>query len=257
MKNRFITVAITLIVSILILSSCNLPKRQPAAIPTLIPPIADSLQNTPTSPPLCGNPYSPSLVGDLWEYSGTNSLIGDYTRTDSISSSTDTTFTQTTTISTITYTVPYDCSTSGIRSVNPVQQYAGALLNSPNSPVIVNLTSNTGTSLPATINPGDTWQQSVDFEASSPQLNVNGRFVFDYTAVGSENVTVTAGTYNSLRVNTTIRIEVTGLHILAGTYMTTLWLAPEVGLVKSDGTSHVNGFDFSDSMQLTSFSPAP
>lgn len=85
---------------------------------------------------------------------------------------------------------------------------------------------------------------------------MNGRFVFDYTAVGFENVTVIAGVYNALRVNATIRIEVTGLHILAGTYTTTLWLVSEIGLVKSEGTSHVTGFDFSDSMQLTRFTPA-
>jgi hypothetical protein len=67
----------------------------------------------------------------------------------------------------VTYSVPYDCSAGGITSVNPVHEYAGALLDSPNTPVSVNLTSNTGTSLPATINPGDTWQQTVGFEATS------------------------------------------------------------------------------------------
>jgi len=140
---------------------------------------------------------------------------------------------------------------------DPVQQYAGALLSSPDSPMSVKLSSNSGVSLPAKIIPGDTWQQTVDFDATSQQLNVSGRFVFDYTAVAYENVTVPAGTYNALRVDGTIRIEVTGLHILAGSYTTSIWFAPEVGMVKSEGTSHVTGVDFSDSMQLTRFTPAP
>jgi hypothetical protein len=123
--------------------------------------------------------------------------------------------------------------------------------------VNVKLTSSSGISLPATITPGDTWQQTADFEASSQELNLNGRFVFDYTAVGYENVTVPLGTYNALRVDATIRIEVSGFRILAGTYTTTTWMVPKIGIVKSEGASHVPGVDFTDSMQLTSFAPSP
>lgn len=226
MKKQFLSVVVLFIVSTLVLSACNLPNRQIAATKTPLLSGAAAPQNTSTPPPLCVNPYFPNRVGVRWEYSGTNSLVGDYTRTDVISSSADVTFTQETTIDNVTYSVPYDCSTTGIMSINPVQQYAGALLNSPNTPVNVKLTSNTGTSLPSSINPGNTWQQTVGFEATSQQLNVNGRFVFDYAAVGFEDVTVKAGAYNALRVNATIRIEVTGLHILAGTYTTIMWLVP-------------------------------
>ena len=214
-------------------------------------------KSTPTPTSLCGNTYFPNKVGDKWEYSGTNSFIGNYTRTDSITSSSDVTFTQDTTLAGVMYSVPYDCSSTGITSTNPVQQYAGALLNSPNTPVNINLTSNTGTSLPSKINPGDSWQQTADFEATSPQLNVNGRFVFEYTAVGIEDVTVSAGNYHALRVDCTIRIEVTGLHILAGTFTTTTWLAPGIGVIKTEGTSHITGVDFTDNMQLTSFTLTP
>jgi hypothetical protein len=121
----------------------------------------------------------------------------------------------------------------------------------------VKLTSVSGITLPAKIAPGDTWQQTADFEATSQQLNVNGRFVLDYTAVGYENVTVPAGTFNTIRVDATIHIQVSAFHIEAGTYAITTWLAPDVGLVKSEGTSHVSQVDFSDGMQLTSFTPAP
>jgi hypothetical protein len=123
--------------------------------------------------------------------------------------------------------------------------------------VNVKLTSNSGLTLPANIAPGDTWQQTADFEATSQNLNINGRFVFDYTATGYENITVPFGTFDALRVETTIRVEVSAFHVVAGTYTTTSWLVPGVGMIKSEGTSHVSGIDFSDAMQLTSFTPAP
>ncbi len=87
--------------------------------------------------------------------------------------------------------------------------------------------------MPAEITPGDTWQQTADWDATSPEINMSGRFVFDYTAVGYENVTVPFGSFNALRVNATIRIEVTGFRILAGTYTTTTWMVPDVGIIKS------------------------
>ena len=48
------------------------------------------------------------------------------------------------------------------------------------------------------------------------------------------------GTFNALRVDATIRIEVSAFQIEAGTYTTSTWLAPDVGMVKSEGTSHVS-----------------
>jgi hypothetical protein len=34
-------------------------------------------------------------------------------------------------------------------------------------------------------------------------------------------------------------------------------MAPDIGIIKSEGSSHVQNLDFSDSMQLTSFATAP
>jgi hypothetical protein len=165
-------------------------------------------------------------------------------------------FTVDTSLANIPYSVTSSCSSAGLTASDPVTQYAGALLSAPNAPVTVKLTSNSGITLPANIKPGDTWQQSADFEASSPDLNINGRFVFDYTAVGYEPVTVPFGSFDALRVDATIRVEVSAFHVLAGTYTTSTWLAQDVGIIKSQGTSHVTGVDFTDGMQLTSFRPA-
>jgi len=254
-KSSFIVT--TLILSMLVLSACNLPDRQIAQsqTPTSTSVVLPKASPTPVS--LCDNQYFPSKLGDTWEYSGSNTALGAYNRTDTVTRSSAEVFSVSTTLSNITYGVNYGCSSAGLTANDPIQQYAGALLSGPNAPVNVKLTSTSGISLPAKISPGDTWQQTADFEASSPDLNVNGRFVFDYTAVGYENVTIPFGSFNALRVDATIRVEVSAFRLLAGTYTSTTWMVPEIGTVKSEGTSHVPNLDFSDSMQLTKFATSP
>jgi hypothetical protein len=253
-KTAFVVV---IILSLLVLSSCNLPRRQSSQsqIPTSTSLILPEASPTPVY--LCDNQFFPSKLGDTWEFSGSNTAIGAYSRTDSITTSSAEVFSVSTTLSNITYAVNYGCSPAGLSAANPIQQYGGALLSGPNAPVNVKLTSTSGISLPAKIAPGDTWQQTADFEASSKQLNMNGRFVFDYAAVGYENVTVPYGTFNALRVDATIRVEVSPLRVLAGTYSMTTWMVPDIGVVKSEGTSHIPGVDFTDAIQLTNFAKTP
>lgn len=255
MRNRLLSKFTLLFLIVMPLWGCNLPVRQ--TLPTPTQPADQTLISSPTPTPLCENLYFPNTSGDQWEYAGSNSLIGAYNRTDTITSSTTQSFVEQTTIANDTYPVTYDCSAAGLTSTDPIQQYAGALLNTPEVAASVKLTSNSGVSLPANIAPGGTWQQKADWQATSQQVNTNGRFVFEYAAAGYEDVTLPSGTFRALRVTGTIRIEVTGLHILAGTYTTTTWWVPKVGLVKSEGTSHVPGIEFTDNMELTSFTPAP
>ncbi len=250
-RTRIIITVLMLI--LIVLPACNLPSRQasqtqPATVQSLVTTVP-----TPTPTSLCDNQFFPASIGNTWQYAGNNSAIGAYERTDSISNLGSESFTVQSTEAGTTFTSNYTCSSEGLSSANPVEQYAGALLSSSNAPVTVTLTSNEGLTIPANIAPGDTWQQSAGFEAKSTELNLNGTFVFDYSAIGYEQITVPFGSFNAMRVDTTVRIEVTALKITAGTYTISTWLAPQVGIIKSEGASHVTGVDFTDSMQLTSF----
>jgi hypothetical protein len=257
MSKKSLFMITALILPVLILSACNLPERQVSQVQTPNSTAVVIPKPSPTPVSMCDNQYFPSTLGNTWEYSGSNTALGDYSRTDTVTSSNAEAFSVGTTSSGVTYGVDYGCSKAGLTASNPVQQYAGALVSGPNAPVSIKLSSLTGITLPAKLAPGNTWQQTADFEATSPQLNMNGKIVIDYTAVGYENVTVPYGTFNTMRVDAIIRILVTPLKIEAGTYNVSTWLAPEVGIIKSEGTSHVSGIDFSDSMQLTRFTPAP
>jgi hypothetical protein len=257
MNHKFLSVVLFAILLSLSFTACNLPEKQATQTQTSTSTSSILAESTPTPTSLCTNPFFPSQFGDTWEYSGSNTAIGAYTRTESITDSNPGSFTVATALANVPYSVSYACSPSGLTVNDPIQQYVGAILSSPNAPVQVQLISSSGISLPAKISPGDSWQQMAEGNASSPDFNLNGRFVINYSAVGYEDVTVPSGTYHALRVDTTIRIEVSGFHILAGTYQITSWLVADVGLVKSEGASHVPGVDFTDHLELIKFTPVP
>jgi hypothetical protein len=255
MKRNSTFIAIAILLSTMLLSACNLPSRESVQLFSRTP-TAVSITPIDTPTPitsLCVNLYQPNTVGDRWEYSGNTSATGAYSRTDTVTASSDHLFTVESNVSNVTYTVDYACNEAGLFAMNPIQQYLGVLLTGPDAPLNVTLTANSGISLPVKINPGDSWQQIADWDALVKDFSLKGRFVFDYTAVGYESITVPFGTVTALRVNGIIRIEVSGFRILAGTYETTFWMAPEVGIVKSEGTSHVPGVDFRDNLELNSF----
>ncbi len=249
----------------LLLASCNMPAKnnsQPTATPTstavaFAPINSPAPTSTPTEvPSLCANPYQPSKVGSTWVYNGSDTNTQSYNRTDAITNAGPDAFTIASTLSTVSYNVDYTCTAEGLVANNPVQQYLGALLASPNSPVKVDLLSTTGVSLPKQIKPGDTWEQTAEVNTTLNGTQTNGLVIFDYTAVGFENVTVLAGTYNALRVDATIRIEVTPFRILAGTITTSSWYATDVGVVQTQSTSNVPGVNYTDHTGLLSYTPA-
>lgn len=257
MFKNYTFIVTALLLSVLVLSSCNLPSREVLNVQTPEAQV-NTIVNTPTPvPTLCTNLYFPNNPSDTWEYTGNTSATGSYTRTDTISNSGDTAFSVESSVSGVSYPVEYTCTEAGLVAVNPIQQYLGAILASLNGQIELNLVSNSGISLPSQVSPGDSWQQIVEWEGSAQGLSTNGRLVFDYSAAGYETVTIPSGTYEALRVNTSIRIEISNFRIQYGTYDITSWMAPNVGMIKSQGTSNVPNVSFSDSLELNRFTPAP
>jgi hypothetical protein len=271
MTRKYILIAATLLICVLLLTYCNLPARQSSREVTAtlttrpeetgsVPALSNTETAAPTPtrmPTICDNPYQPARMGDTWVYQGSNTARQSYTRTDEVVRSATDAFTVESTLESITYSVDYSCTEAGLVANNPIQQYLGALLATPSSNLEVTLISASGVSLPARIDPGDQWQQVAEADAKINGTPTNGRISFDYNAIGVEEVIVPAGTYEAMRVDTEIRIEVTLFRIPAGSYSLTMWLAPDVGIIKTEGTSHVTGIEFSDALELVEFTPAP
>ena len=257
MNNKPLSVVMCILISTLFLSACNLPSKPTAQAQPHTSPAANTLALTAIPARLCNNSFFPNREGASWEYAGSNTVLGAYTRTDTITASTADAFTLETRSTGGTYAVNFACTSAGLAAADPIQQYAGAILSNPDMPVHVKLVGLEGVSLPAKISPGDAWQQSADWEASSPDLNLKGRFIFEYTALDYENITVPYGTFDALRIDVTIRIQLSSLHIPAGSYTISQWMAPGVGTIKSQGASHVPRVEFSDTMELTHFVSPP
>jgi len=259
MRYKKALLALVFIISAMLLSACRASVAQPSQPSTSqAPNTGATIGATPTSTSsICANPYFPNNTGVTSEYDGNNSIVGAYMRTDTITDSRSDGFTQETTQNDATYSVEYTCTDAGLINMDPIQQYITAIIGSANGTVSVQLLSNSGISLPTNFNLGDIWQQTVDWQATAPNLTTRGRLVFEFEAMGNENITVPYGTFDAMRIDATIKIEVGGIGFPVGTYSISSWLVPAVGLVKSEGSSHLPRVEFTDSMELTSFVSPP
>ncbi len=106
-------------------------------------------------------------------------------------------------------------------------------------------TSSSGVTLPATIKPGDTWEQAITLEGTEDiggnQIPAKNEFTNSCKAVGVESVTVPAGTFDAMRVDcqTNMNITITMANTPVTTalkFTTTSWYAENVGAVKTAKT---------------------
>jgi len=266
--------ALTIIIPSLFLSACkpSIPQPTNAATATVTPtnsPILPTLSvSTPTSPPpatatsteapdLCDNTYFNSNGDTAWTYSGNNSKLGDYSRTDTIIDSRDDGFTMGTTLPDVSYSVEFACTEAGLIDMDPLKGSFTALLSGPSGSVNVTTTGISGITFPRDIQPGDAWQHVVDWEATFSGGSSQGQFVYQYLARGLEVVNVPWGTFDAMHLDIQIEIGAGFNPSLSGTYEENLWLVKDIGIIKSEGTSHIPGVEFTDTYELTSFSSPP
>jgi hypothetical protein len=265
---------IAFIISSLLLSACKPSTPQPAlaATATITPTISVKLPtlsvSTPTLPPpptetatadpeLCDNTYFNSNDETTWTYSGNNSKLGDYTRTDTIVDSRDDGFTLGTSLPDVSYSVEFACAEAGLIDMDPLKGNFTALFSGPSGAVNGTTTGISGLTFPRDIQPGDTWQHVVDWEATYTGGASQGQFIYQYLARGLEVVTVPWGTFDAMHLDVQIEIDAGAFQSLSGTYEENLWLVKDIGIVKSEGTSHIPGVEFSDTLELTDFSSPP
>jgi hypothetical protein len=87
-------------------------------------------------------------------------------------------------------------------------------------------TASTGVSMPAAIEVGDRWSQSVSIASSEGAISL----VAEFEAVAAETVEVPAGRFEALRIDRHSTIQFSGQQI---TEDASLWYAEDVGMVKT------------------------
>ena len=271
---------IRLIISVLLISlflvACSAPA--PSASPTP-PQVTEAVQATATGPAvqatatlegttpvaqesLCTNTYYPIREGATWNYKSTGGPAGEYIFTDTITSVRENGFTLSTQIGGLTRAQEWTCTAEGLAAL----QFGGApaaMLNSQNIQMNFDVANASGVTFPSQVNPGDQWQQSADIAGNVSLMNedaeATGNVQMNFSAIGNESVTVPAGTFEALRVEVDVTLNINATYegitlpvAFSGDY--TYWFAPGVGWVKSSGTGSALGTSFNDNIELQSYS---
>ncbi len=124
-------------------------------------------------------------------------------------------------------------------------------------------TSNaSGVILPPNVQQGTQWPFGIDISGKLSQgslsANLDGKITSSMQAVGSESVTVPAGTFNAVKVQGTGNVQINatyqGIPLPFGsTVNMTFWFAPGVGWIKSTVSGELVGTSFSDTTELQSY----
>lgn len=277
MEKRKIKSILSLLLITLLVAACATPANDPAAGPqtTQTEPTQAVVTEPATEPPvtseggmpvrgegLCSNAYYPVRQGATWNYKSTGGPAGEYNFTDTLSSVREEGFTLSTQIGGVTRTQEWSCTSEGLVAL----QFGGApaaMLNAQNMQLNLEVGNVSGVTFPDAINAGDQWQHNLDLQGDMTVLGeqgtATGNAQTNFTAIGEENVTVPAGTFNAMKiqVDTTLNMNVSyqGLSIpVAFTGSYTYWFVQGVGWVKASGTGEIEGTSLSETTELQSYS---
>jgi hypothetical protein len=264
-KKRYTLISALLVT--LILAACSTPSVSPTnPQPTVTEPSTEPTAALEASPPaagqgLCTNLYYPVRPNATWTYKSTGGPAGEYRFTDTITSVREDGFTLSTQIGDLNRTQEWTCTTEGLAALQ-LGGAPAAMLNSQGIHLNLDVEDGTGVAFPARINPGDQWQQTLhvtgNVTAMNEEAEATGDVQMNFVAVGEESVTVPAGTFQALKVDVDVTLDLdatySGISLpvsFSGDY--TYWFAPGVGWVKASGTGAVLGSSFTDTTELQSY----
>ncbi len=242
--------------------ACNLGKG-PAPIGTL-PPEDSTSANTATEAPVdnsaavgaCTNPYLPIKAGATWNYKITGLTFDTFTR--SILSVDAAGFTDQDVFGTgVTRQSKWNCENGNLIALN-LGDGTSSSINTEGMTVNFQTTEFSGVTIPATINAGDTWAQSLTLEGtqdiSGTLIPAKNQTTSNCTAIGIESVTVEAGTFDAMRFDCQTSINITvnmgGSDISTALNLNSSnWHAENIGLLKTVSTGE--GLD--STLELVSY----
>ena len=264
---------ISVLLITIFLAACSSPSISPTN-----PQATETTQTTVTEPAteviatlegsapaieqgFCTNVYYPVREGATWTYKSTGGPAGEYSFTDTITSVREDGFTLSTQIGNLTRTQEWICTTEGLAALQ-LGGAPAAMLNSQNIQLNLDINNATGVTFPSQFSVGNQWQQTLDVTgnviAMNEEAEATGNVQMTFNAVGNERVTVPAGTFDALKVDVDVTLNIDATYqgitlpvTFSGDY--TYWFAPNVGWVKASGTGNVLGNSFTDTTELQSY----
>lgn len=211
---------------------------------------------------LCANAYYPVREGATWTYSSTGGPAGGGGFTDTITSVREHGFVLTSKYGDLTRTQEWSCTPEGLVAL----QLGGASLaifDPDTMQVNLDVSHVGGMTFPADLQPGDTWQHTLDFSGRitmrGHDTDAQGNAQSSFTAVGYEKVIVPAGTFDALKIHVDTTFHLTsnfnGVD-LPFTFTTPYdyWFVQSVGWVKASGNGTVDDDLFTETIELQSYS---
>ncbi|MEX2143921.1 MAG: hypothetical protein WD740_04945 [Anaerolineales bacterium] len=220
---------------------------------------------TPTEPAgFCANAYFPVVVGATWTYGGT-AMGDDIAWTSTITAVNETRFTLTNQFDDQTATHQWECTADGLSAL----QYGSGpevTLSAAGVSGTFETMDTVGVTMPKDIASGDTWEQSFNITGEMEITDgitalSTGTATQTYLAMGVENVSVPAGSFEAMKIETTISFELQlsmgsgGLSLpMNFTALTTNWWVADLGWVKSDSSAAFEGEAILAKTELENFS---
>lgn len=212
----------------------------------------------------CGNPYYPVAEEISHTYKSSSGTI-----TSTITSVNDAGFTVTHNIGGSAQMHEWECLPEGLVDLsNPIGDELKVM---GEGITITGKGSATGVTIPALISAGDTWSQTYKgtLEVKEYDGGLDFTVTINYSAAGEEEITVSAGTFKALKVDSTIESDFTlktqGMSMPLYSYSATgtTWFVENIGPVKSttqgiiEGIGQMSGLlseEFSDTTELIEYS---
>lgn len=186
---------------------------------------------------LCDNSLYPVKQNATWTYSSTGNPNGNFNYTETITQVTSAGFTITSQINDSTHTQVWSCETGGLKAL---QLGAVNYLSSQSAVLEV-----TGVNLPKELISGMQWLYSLKLE--------QGIYTIIMQETGSESITTSAGTFNPTKFQATYQFESSDTS-LNFSNASTVWYAPNIGLIKSIDDVQKNDGAFTVTTELQSYS---
>jgi hypothetical protein len=228
------------------------------------PPVDPGVVIIPTAQPgdPCANEYIPVKNNTIYNYSSTGSPSGSYSFTRTITNVRADGFTVDTKFKNQDLPQEWSCKPEGLV---PTQLGATDATSILAFEKFTNLTAAniTGFVMPPAVTPGAEWNYALDIQGTEKVQEGNpatmtGRVAINYVAGNKESVTVPAGTFDAIAIEVSTVIDfnvVSGSNTvklsLDSTY--TVWYAPGVGWVKSNGYGKLSGQDYVETIVLESY----
>jgi hypothetical protein len=212
---------------------------------------------------LCTNSLVPIKPGAEWDYSNTGVASNPVTFSTTIRDVHSDHFTVLTHFDEgASVEQDWQCTPDGLVAMTFGSGQTTLGLSMDNIVASILTTDVAGTTLPSNIQQGKSWMYAFKITGNvlhdNVMMGVNGNIATTFQAVGTETVTVPAGTFNAMKIAASTKMEIhanySGIDMpISSALDGNFWFAPGVGWIKSTQTGSLPGMSVDSTTELQSY----